>query len=324
MLAWPSIAMLKINLPDVIITALVPEYTRPMAEVCPWIDQVIIDKTEQDRFISVSHLSKIFKQYQFDAAISLFNQTRTGIACWLAGIPYRLGPATKLAQLFYNKRLKQRRSRSIKPEYEYNKDLIRHFLHAVGISEPEEPHGPYLHFDDTEVAELKAQFIKEHDLPVTNKLVFIHAGSGGSASNISINQYAKLARGLADIPQISIVLTAGPGEKDIANHIISKCKNNKPVIYHSQAGIVQFAKHIQFSDLFISGSTGPLHVAGALNCNTVGFFPNRRSSTSLRWQTLNDEAKRLAFSPHYKAEVSDMSTIKVDKVIDEIKATYFS
>ena len=47
MLAWPSIAMLKINMPDVIITALVPEYTRPMAEVCPWIDQVIIDKSNE-------------------------------------------------------------------------------------------------------------------------------------------------------------------------------------------------------------------------------------------------------------------------------------
>ena len=41
---------------------------------------------------------------------------------WKAHIPHRLAPATKLAQVLYNHRLVQRRSRSQKPEYEYNLD----------------------------------------------------------------------------------------------------------------------------------------------------------------------------------------------------------
>ena len=52
--------------------------------------------------------------------------------------------------------------------------------------------------------------------------------------------------------------------------------------------------NIACSDLFIAGSTGPLHIAGALNKKTVGFYPSKKSSTSLRWQTINNFHKRLS------------------------------
>ena len=47
--------------------------------------------------------------------------------------------------------------------------------------------------------------------------------------------------------------------------------------------------------LFISGSTGPLHVAGSLNKKTVGFYPSKKSSTSLRWKTINEDSNKLSF-----------------------------
>ena len=42
MLAWPSFAMLKGSM-ACHVTALVPAYTAPLARLCPWIDEVIID-----------------------------------------------------------------------------------------------------------------------------------------------------------------------------------------------------------------------------------------------------------------------------------------
>ena len=43
MLAWPAFAMLKASLPQARICALVPAYTAPLAGICPWIDEVIVD-----------------------------------------------------------------------------------------------------------------------------------------------------------------------------------------------------------------------------------------------------------------------------------------
>ncbi|MEJ2142293.1 MAG: glycosyltransferase family 9 protein, partial [Gammaproteobacteria bacterium] len=81
--------------------------------------------------------------------------------------------------------------------------------------------------------------------------------------------------------------------------------------------------HIQFADLFISGSTGPLHIAGALDVPTAAFYPRRRSATPLRWQTLNSEARRLAFTPAEDAEETDVSAIDVEAATRQINSQYF-
>jgi ADP-heptose:LPS heptosyltransferase len=53
---------------------------------------------------------------------------------WKGGIKKRYAPSTKLAQVFYNKKIKQRRSESIKSEYEYNNDLANFFLKDNGYT----------------------------------------------------------------------------------------------------------------------------------------------------------------------------------------------
>jgi ADP-heptose:LPS heptosyltransferase len=49
-------------------------------------------------------------------------------------------------------------------------------------------------------------------------------------------------------------------------------------------------------DLFIAGSTGPLHVAAAMNKKTVGFYPSKKSSTAIRWETVNNDNMKLFFT----------------------------
>ena len=68
---------------------------------------------------------------------------------------------------------------------------------------------------------------------------------------------------------------------------------------------------------FIAGSTGPLHVAGALNKKTIGFYPSKRSSTSLRWQTINDFEKKLNFIDNDK--MTKFISIDLNKTILEIQ-----
>ena len=90
----------------------------------------------------------------------------------------------------------------------------------------------------------------------------------------------------------------------------------------SRDGLRRFAQHIQFADVFISGSTGPLHIAGALDRPTAAFYTRRRSATSLRWQTLNSEGRRLAFSPPETAAPEDMSAVDIEGAADEISRSY--
>jgi len=323
-LSFPALAMLKTSIPDCHITVLVPNYTAELAIACKWIDKVIIDPGNKASMLQTLKFYKSLKILNFDVVITLFSTTRIGMGVFFAGIPYRLAPATKLAQVFYNYRLKQRRSQSIKPEYEYNSDLVRYFLAGRNITAKNYSNPPYLSFDNSSINQIHEVFCNTHKIPTSHKLIFVHPGSGGSASNLSLQQYALLINEL-DVPNgYSTVLTAGPGEEIIISELSHLLGDIPHIKYISTEGLRRFSEHIQFCDLFISGSTGPLHIAGALNRPTVAFYPRRRSAIPLRWQTLNTPDKRLAFTPPASAEDSDMSKIDLSAATEIIRETFLT
>jgi len=322
MLAWPTLASLRLNLPKANIAVLVPSYTAPLAEACPYIDEVIVDPRLKGEWRNGLALAKLLKPRKFDAVITLFSRFDTGLAVWRAGIPLRYAPATKLAQVFYNRRIPQRRSRSEKPEYEYNLDLARAFLAEQGVKKLKDVTPPYLGFKPAEVRKLKQKFLKANKIPATKKLVFVHAGHGGSANNLALLQYAELIRKLSAPRKRHFVITAGPGEEAQA-HSLSRTLGDIPnSVYVSKDGLVTFAMHLQFADLFISGSTGPLHLAAALGRPTAAFYPRRRSSTALRWQTVNGDDLRIAFMPPADAAESDMSRVDLAVAAKSIAARF--
>ena len=308
MLAWPALAALRASLPDATIHVLISGYTAEVARLCPSIDDMIIDPGVAAGRQAQARLLATIRKNNYQAAITLFSTTRIGWLLMRAGIPVRLAPATKVAQILYPWRLRQRRSRSEQPEYRYNLDLITYFLHRQGLT-PSYGTPPWLGFPEAEIASLRLAFCQRHAIPEGHQLLFLHPGSGGSARNLSLTQYAALGRALLAKPERHLVLTAGPGEETIITSLREQLPGYPVTCYHSTAGLAQFARHIAFCDLFLSGSTGPLHVAGALNCRTVGFYPRRRSSTALRWQTINHDDRRLEFSPPASAGEEEMSTI---------------
>jgi ADP-heptose:LPS heptosyltransferase len=293
-----------------------------MANACPWIDETIVDPGPGWRH--TSELRRHIRRLQFDAVITLFSTTRIGWVAFSSRIPCRVVPATKLAQVFYNCRLTQRRSQSAKPEYVYNMDLVKHFLAINNLAVPEDPKPPFLEFDSTRIQQLKRSFCEQHGINPNHKLLFVHPGSGGSANSLSLKQFATLAREIKTGRPHTFVVTAGPGEMPMAQELSTQLTQVPHVVYESAHGLRRFAEHIQFADLFVSGSTGPLHIAGALNIPTAAFYTRRRSATPLRWQTLNSPDRRLAYTPPPEADELDMSSIDVTRAAAEISEKLLS
>ncbi len=320
MLAWPSFAMLKASMPECHITALVPKYTAVLAELCPWIDEVMIDPTEKADKSTQKALIQQLKAKNFDASINLFSTTYNALLVWKAGIRYRLAPATKLAQVFYNKRIKQKRSQSAKPEYEYNLDLVRAFLSDIGKTVVE-PEAPYLVFEEQILKAQRDKLAQQLVIDAVKPWVFVHAGSGGSANNLTLEQYANLIQGLEG--EHEVVLTAGPGEEEKAAELKSLIeeRGGNAALYDKNDGLVDFTRSIACAQLFIAGSTGPLHIAATLDVPTIGFFPAKRSATPQRWRPLNSEGRHIAFCPPQaedKQSQENMTRIDIAMVIGQV------
>lgn len=322
MLAYPTFLLLKQALPHAAIHALVPAYTREMALSCAGIDAVQLDPGPAAPAAEQFALWRRLRQARYEAVLTLFSTTRIGWVTACARIPYRLAPANKVAALFYNRHLVQHRSRSAKPEYVYNLDLALKLLADHGIDDVALPAPPYLRFPDDEIAALRAEFCRARGIPAGARLIFLHPGSGGSANNLSVEQYAELARGLRATQPFTLVITAGPGEEPNAARLEAQLSELRSTVYQSREGLRRFAQHIQLADLFISGSTGPLHIAGALDRPTAAFYTRRRSATSLRWQTLNSPERRLAFSPPVSAAEEDMSAVDVATAAETINRRF--
>lgn len=296
MLAWPALALLKRSLPEAQINVLVPKYTAPVAALCPWIDQVLIDPEACHRI----------KALDFDVLLTLFSTPRIGWLGLKSRIPLRIAPATKIAQIFYNHRVTQRRSRSEKPEYEYNVDLVLALLKQLNVV-PASSSTPFWSLPSALRQQERAQLCRQLELNPDALIVFVHPGSGGSATNLSIEQYSELMLSLDQkyrhhTTPLQWVVSAGPSEVDLAKQLVGIVGNQCTVaLYESNQGLAAFAQSISSADLFIAGSTGPLHIAGALDIPTVGFFPTKRSAKALRWRPCNSFERHLALSPEASA-----------------------
>ena len=190
MLIFPALALLKQAMPNLEITALVPAYTASLAELCPYIDKVILDIDSKDKQGFKSLVERI-KQENFYAVINFYLTWHNAKLSFLSGIKQRFAPATKAFQFLCNQRIKQRRSQSLKPEYEYNIDLAKAFLHSQKVLAPKIT-PPYLTFSQTQIASQKQKLAKQWNLSAEQKLVFLHCGTGGSAKPLTLEQNAEI------------------------------------------------------------------------------------------------------------------------------------
>ncbi len=243
------------------IVMLVSQVNAALAETLDFIDEVIVYTDESKVLI------KTIKAYQFDVSISGYIDTALGSVLFRAGIPKRIAPATKLAQIFFNSRVKQRRSLVEKHEFEYNLDLLKAF-------------------DETLNLDFERPLLAVEKEP-TDDFVIFHPGSGGSSDgNLLVDDYLKLAKKASEL--VKVVFTFGPDDIDIKQYIKSRL-DFPASLKDDFATLVELTSYIATSTLFVSTSTGPMHLAGLTNTQTLSFFGDTLFAGPRRWATISDE-----------------------------------
>jgi len=119
--------------------------------------------------------------------------------------------------------------------------------------------------------------------------------SYGSAKRWYPERFAQVAKALSD--SYDIVIFAGPAELDMARDIEKLLKKDGIKNYINLAGktsIPQLIKSIGGVSLFITGDSGPMHVAAAYQVPTISLFgPTKYSETS---QWMNQQSKVLRYT----------------------------
>ncbi len=122
-----------------------------------------------------------------------------------------------------------------------------------------------------------------------NKILGINPGASyGSAKRWYPKEFAEVASSLSS--EYDIVIFGGPGEKDIAddieNYLIEKGVNNYKNLANKTT-IKELISQISSLDLFITGDSGPMHLAAAFQVPTVSIFGPTRDIETSQW--MNDK-----------------------------------
>ncbi len=300
--ALPTFYVLKRRNPAGRLVALVAPLNRKLAESCDFIDEVIVDGGED-----ILELAFRIRQADIDASITLFSNTRVAVAQFLARIPLRIAPATKIAQIFYNRRIAQRRSRVEMAEFEYNLQLARALFPDIDLAFPR----PLLRFGDEAYAAFCAEF------KITRPVVAFHPGFGGSSdANWTLEEYIDLVRIAEGFEGIDVVMTFGPDEEKLYGEAKEMLGESRTVLYRSRGSVADFAALLSRFKLFVSTSTGTYHLASASGCETFTFFADTLFASAARWKGIGeaalqhhymiplDEAGRSAMFDRVKKELS--------------------
>ncbi|HHD82382.1 MAG TPA: lipopolysaccharide heptosyltransferase family protein [Campylobacterales bacterium] len=272
------------------IVMLVSKVNVALAQEMDFIDDVIEYTSDSKALV------KTIKSYNFEVSISGYIDTTLGKVLFKSRILKRIAPATKIAQLFFNKRVKQRRSEVKMREFEYNLQLLKAF-------------------DEHFTLDFKRPLLQNTNRQRDNFIIF-HAGFGGSSDgNLKLDDYLKLAKKASE--HTEVVFSFGPDDTESKIYIKEKL-NFKASIRDDFKSLLDFTHFIATSKLFVSTSTGPMHLAGMTNTPTLSFFGANLFASAKRWGTISDEEQQHNFTvgADYEVGVYEEIEKKLMRIID--------
>ena len=271
-LSSPVLTAVKSSWPQCHTTMLLRRYTADLMQGHPDLDQIILDDEPR---LSACQLAKRLAAARFDVALLLHPTLRLALACWLAGIPLRVGTAFRAYSFLFNLRIRQHRKNSGRHELDLNMDLAA----AIGA-----------HLDSITfrlaLAEPEQQAVREQlrrlGLAASQRFVVLHPGSGGSAMDWPPHLFGQLAQALTSQQHIPVVLTGNAAEKPLLDTVSRHC--DRPLLrLDGQLTIKELAALLHLASLVVANSTGPLHIARAFETPVIGLFCPILACSPQRW-----------------------------------------
>jgi ADP-heptose:LPS heptosyltransferase len=276
-LALPVAKILKDKYPHVTITILGKEYTRAIAVACEYVDAFI----DMEDFFTKNIL---VKDEMPQAIIFLNTNTKVVERAYKLKIPVRIGPGRNFSHLKNcNYRVWFSRRKSGLHEAQLNLKLLRPF----GIEETYSLKTIGESYGLTQIQPLSNKYAALIKNDRYN--LIIHPKSQGNAREWSIEHFTKLIR-LLDDKTYNIFVSGTEKERIFIQPLLNATANKVTDIIGS-IPLDQFISFVNECDGIVANSTGPLHIAAALQKDALGLYPPLKTKDAGRWGPVGSKAQ---------------------------------
>ena len=283
-LSTPIPREVKRKHPNSFVAVLVQDYTKDIYQNNPYVDEIIVYNKDENDF-SFWQMVKRLHKYKFNHAFMLLPDERLNWLLFFSVIKNRIGVGHKLYQfLSLTKYINRRKYIPLRHEADYCLDMIR----KIGI-EPQSIN-PEIYFSNDEkkiVSEIKKTLGNDN-----KTIIGINSTSGNSAPNLLPEEYKKIINKLLEIDSIKVVVTDYNPPAELLNiNGVEYINKGKPL----RESILNFAT----IDILISSSTGPMHIAAALNIKTISLFCPLTACSPKLWGPLGNTSEVILPQENY-------------------------
>ncbi len=247
---------------DVWLSCLAHPRVKEILEMIPGLDEIIIYDEDQKHATSLSkwRLISHLRNQKFDRVYLLHRSLTRALLVFLAGIPRRIGYATKNRGFLLTEALK------VTPNAKHRMDYY------LGVIEKDFPMpvktcrlnvGP-------EQKEYTVKLLQNLNISPSDKKVCIHP-----AGNWNLKRWPKeyFIRCIEAFQKrgIKVILIGTTKDRALIDQIKKQLKE-EPIDLLGKTSIKQLAALMQICDCVISGDSGPLHIANSVGVKTIALY----------------------------------------------------
>lgn len=286
----PIAVALKQRAPQAEIAFLVTPYTAPIVRRIAEVDQVL----------EISDLRGglgIMRKYKPDAIIFAKPEFKLAAESVIARIDVRIGTGYRFYSGLFTRWVYEHRRKGAKHEAQYGVNLLGPLLDGdLPVVMPELP------VSSQGTDEAAAHLARAG---VVGEYFVIHPGCKGSASAYPPERYGTVAAALLrENPDLSIVVTAGPGEEHLARQVVQGAGADRRLAVVENISLDGLSELLRGARGFLGSSSGPAHLAALVGAPVVGLYPGLPPLWPARWKPLGEHVTTLV--PHPDEELCDV------------------
>jgi ADP-heptose:LPS heptosyltransferase len=288
----PMARELKKKYPDAFIATLTQPNTSKIFYNNPYVDKIIADDLSKETFRKIV---KEIRAYKFTDGLLVYPTERAAYQMFWGRVKNRIGVGRILYEVItFMKSVSRNNYTPLRHEADYCMDLAR----KIGVETDNIQPEIFLSDGEKKWAE---EYTREKGISDKFRII-IHTGSKNSAPNWSEDKYFGLIKEICGIiagNDFTILLTASEMTVEFKLKIAKLNDGRILDISYDIRDLRDFIKVISTADLMICSSTGPLHIADALNIKCIGLHCHRPMSSAKYWGVINKKSVNLEIPKEY-------------------------
>ncbi len=204
------------------------------------------------------------RKNNYDLGINLHGNWRTAILLRVINPEYNLGFGGRGRGIWLDKELD-----ALSEQDGHMVDVYLSVLAELGINNYQASE-PKLNLNPA-VKEQAVKILETEGIDISKELIALNTGGSWPTKRWGKEKFAQLADRLIAEKKAQVIFTGGPSDEARIEEIIAQMKNPATNLA-GKTSLAELKAVASLCDLFVSGDTGPVHVANAVGTKVVAIF----------------------------------------------------